>query len=111
VLELGCGTGRVLLPVAAAGLDVVGLDQSPAMLAIARQKLTTLDAETRARVQLIEGDMRSFDLGMDRFRLITIPFRAFCHLLTIPDQQAALLHLPTSDERWDARAQRVRSQP
>ena len=43
VLELGCGTGRVLLPLAAAGIEVVGLDQSPAMLAIPRQKLATLD--------------------------------------------------------------------
>ncbi|MBM4047814.1 MAG: class I SAM-dependent methyltransferase [Planctomycetes bacterium] len=89
VLELGCGTGRVMIPVAEAGIPIVGLDRAPAMLAIARQKVAKLSAETQRRIEIIEGDMRSFTLGR-RFDLITIPFRAFLHLLTSEDQRQAL---------------------
>jgi len=90
VLELGCGTGRILIPTAQAGVDIVGLDRSPDMLSVARDKLATLEPETKSRVRLVEGDMRSFSLG-ERFNLITIPFRAFLHLMTGEDQRAALL--------------------
>jgi ubiquinone/menaquinone biosynthesis C-methylase UbiE len=90
VLELGCGTGRVLFPVAEAGVNVVGLDLSPAMLAVAREKLDSLAPEVKARVTLVEGDMRDFSLGDERFALIYIPFRAFLHLLTVEDQLQAL---------------------
>ncbi|MEW6298568.1 MAG: class I SAM-dependent methyltransferase [Thermodesulfobacteriota bacterium] len=89
VLEIGCGTGRILLPLAEAGVHIVGLDRSPAMLAILRQKLARYSAETQHRVELVEGDMRSLSLGR-RFSLITIPYRAFLHLLTPKDQWQAL---------------------
>lgn len=89
-LELGAGTGRVLIPVAQAGVEVVGLDQSPAMLAVAREKVAGLPPDVQARITLGEGDMRSFDLGADRFALVYIPFRAFLHMLTVEDQLAAL---------------------
>jgi ubiquinone/menaquinone biosynthesis C-methylase UbiE len=89
VLELGCGTGRILLPIAEAGIEVVGLDAAPSMLAIARQKVAALPEETKSRIQLVEGDMRRFDCGR-RFSLILIPFRAFLHLLTAEDQKQAL---------------------
>jgi hypothetical protein len=59
------------------------------MLAIARQKVAGLPEETQKRIQLVEGDMRDFDLGR-RFSLILIPFRAFLHLLTVEDQKQAL---------------------
>lgn len=90
VLELGAGTGRVLIPVAAAGVEIVGLDQSPAMLAVAREKVAGLPPEVQARINLVEGDMRSFDLGEARFSLVYIPFRAFLHMLTVEDQLSAL---------------------
>ena len=89
VLELGCGTGRILIPTAQAGIDIVGLDRAPAMLAIAREKLSELGAETRRRIELVESDMRTFWLGR-RFKLVTIPYRAFLHLLTPEDQRRAL---------------------
>lgn len=75
VLELGCGTGRILAPTAAAGVDITGVDLSPGMLARARGKT---DAE------LIEADMCTVDLGR-RFALITIPFRAIAHLDDMAD--------------------------
>jgi SAM-dependent methyltransferase len=90
VLELGCGTGRITLPIAEAGLRVVGLDASLAMLGRARSKLTHLTDEIRSRVQLVEGDMRDFNLHR-RFKLIIIPYRAFMHLLTPQDQVSALM--------------------
>lgn len=89
VLELGCGTGRVLIPTAQAGIHIVGLERSTDMLALAGEKIAALGAEIESRVRLVEGDMRSFSLG-ERFNLITIPFRAFLHLMTGEDQRAAL---------------------
>ena len=74
VLELGCGTGRILIPTAEAGVEVVGLDASHDMLMIARCKLEVLAPDVRQRAKLVEGDMRHF--AMDRaFSLITIPYR------------------------------------
>jgi len=63
VLEVGCGTGRVLIPTARAGFEIVGLDLSPSMLAVCRESLAQEPAEVQARVELVEGDMRDFDLG------------------------------------------------
>lgn len=89
VLELGCGTGRVLIPIARAGVPITGLDGSSAMLDQCRAKLAAEPAPVRSRVTLHEGDMRDFQLG-GRFALITIPFRPFQHLLTVEDQLACL---------------------
>lgn len=89
VLELGCGTGRVLIPIARAGVAIAGLDGSASMLARCRAKLSTEPADVQSRVALHEGDMRAFDLK-GKFALITIPFRPFQHLLTVEDQLACL---------------------
>jgi SAM-dependent methyltransferase len=89
VLEVGCGTGRVLIPTARAGIDIVGVDASPRMLEILRRRLQQEPSDVQARVRLLEGDMRRF--SVDRhFRLATIPFRPFQHLLTVNDQLACL---------------------
>jgi len=89
VLELGCGSGRVLIPTARAGLEIVGLDSSPSMLAVCRRDLEQATAAVRARASLVEGDMRRFDLGAT-FSLVTLPFRPFQHLVTVEDQLACL---------------------
>jgi SAM-dependent methyltransferase len=89
VLELGCGTGRVLVPTARAGVEIVGLDFSTHMLAVCRERLLAEPAEVRARAALMCGDMRAFSL-LRQFALITIPFRPFQHLLTVEDQIACL---------------------
>jgi SAM-dependent methyltransferase len=89
VLELACGTGRVLLPLARAGHQVTGLDLSPHMLAEARRKLAAEPPEVQARANLIEGTMCRFDLAR-RFALILIPFRAFQALLTREEQRGCL---------------------
>jgi SAM-dependent methyltransferase len=87
ILELGCGTGRALLPLARDGHQVVGVDVSPAMLEIARQKLA---AESLAgRVSLVEQDMRYLDVE-GRFNLIFSAINSFSHLLTTGEQISAL---------------------
>jgi SAM-dependent methyltransferase len=84
VLELGCGTGRVTVPIARAGVEVVGLDRSPAMLALAREKAAGL-----TNLRWVEADMADFVLTQ-RFGLAIIPFRSFCLLLETERQKACL---------------------
>src|ERR1051326_5853005 len=73
-LEIGCGTGRILIPTARAGVTITGLDGSTEMLARARAKLAAEPAPVRQRATLVQADMRDFELGA-RFALITAPFR------------------------------------
>jgi len=89
VLELGCGTGRILLRLAEAGHCVCGLDLSPYMLGRCREKLSRLPMDVQQRVRLIDGDMAAFELE-ETFSLIIIPFRPFQHLLAADDQLACL---------------------
>jgi SAM-dependent methyltransferase len=83
VLELGCGTGRVLGAIAGDGLRCTGIDASPEMLDVLR-------ARVGERIARVHGDMRTFDLGAERFALIFSAFRAFQHLLTVDDQLRCL---------------------
>lgn len=76
ILELGCGTGKLSVPLADAGFSVVGLDSSPALLEFAASKSSD--------VRWVEGDMRSFDLG-ERFALIMLPSNNLGHLHTLED--------------------------
>jgi SAM-dependent methyltransferase len=85
VLEIGVGSGRVAVPVALAGVPVVGVDASPVMLERARQRAGGHAID----LTLLEADMRKLpELG--RFPLITIPFRALLHLRD-DEQRLALL--------------------
>ena len=77
-LDLACGTGRVGRAVAEAGYEVVGIDRSPAMLAIGRRQASK-------RLELREGDIRMFDLGR-QFGLIAVTLNSFMHLLEVEDQ-------------------------
>ena len=95
VLELGCGTGRVAIPIAEAGVDIVGLDSSEAMLDVARRKLRRLDGGGGS-LTLVKADMRNFspDPNVDGgFNLAIIPFRGFLSLLTVEDQMRTLLNV------------------
>lgn len=88
ILELGAGTGRVLVPLAAAGHHIVGLDRSRPMLGVAEAKLAAYPVAA-AHSRLVEGDMTDFDLGQ-RFAQIIVPARAFQHLIAPTGQRAAL---------------------
>lgn len=88
VLELGCGTGRLLLPLAQAGHTVTGIDLSPAQLARARAKLAA--AQAIQRVTLVETDMRSFELPRRDFALAVCMTNTLLHLVS-PEAQLACL--------------------
>lgn len=89
VLEVGCGTGRILIPTAQAGIEITGLDLSSSMLEVCKGRLEQEPDEVRARVQLVQADMRDFDLQAN-FQLATLPFRPFQHLTSTDDQLACL---------------------
>jgi SAM-dependent methyltransferase len=85
VLDVACGTGRILLPLLRAGVDADGLDAFPAMLEGARRKAA---AEGFAPA-LHQAEMREFRLPR-RYARIFIPFNSYVHNLTQEDQIAAL---------------------
>ena len=89
VLEFGCGTGRITLPLARQGVDVTGMDASHSMLEVLRSKLAKEPADARRRTRVVEGDFRTHYLD-DQFSLVVIPFRPMQHMYTTEDQLAAL---------------------
>ncbi len=84
-LELACGTGRLALPVLHRGLKYTGIELSPEYVRVAQKKLATYN--NRARI--VQGDMRSFDLGQ-KYKSIFIGFNSFLHLKTDEDALACL---------------------
>jgi SAM-dependent methyltransferase len=85
ILDVACGTGRIMLPCLKAGVDVDGVDLFPSMLARLRQKASALGFNP----QLHEANMAEFRLAR-RYALIMITFNAFVHNLTTEDQLATL---------------------
>ena len=85
VLDLGCGTGRVLAGLAETGLNLTGIDASDTMLTIANGKLRELEVKARLQRQ----DMRELD-SQGEFDLVICGLDSFGHLLTIEDQQSCL---------------------
>lgn len=88
ILELGCGTGRVTIPMAEASGDfceaVVGLDREPAMLTAAQRKASQFPPAAK-RIRWVQGDMSVWQ-DQEPFDLIVAPCSTLCHLLTIEDQ-------------------------
>jgi SAM-dependent methyltransferase len=89
VLELGCGSGRIAIPLARAGLEVVGVDLWEPMLTAARKRLSAEPPEVQRRVHLEQGDMRRFRPGV-QVACAIIPANTFGVLLTRQEQQRAL---------------------
>jgi len=92
VLEMGCGSGRNLLPIARSGLAVHGIDSSPAMLRALEEKLRLEPPDVRRRVSLTQGDIRSARLD-GHYALVTAPFRVAQHLLHLDDRRAWLCNV------------------
>lgn len=88
VLELGCGTGRVLLPIARESIEIHGVDNSAPMLQILRSRLASEPPEVRKNARLLKGDMRSLRMHK-KFPLILAPFRPMQHMYTPEDQVRA----------------------
>ena len=85
VLELGVGTGRIAVPVAVAGIEVVGVDTSAGMLEVARERAELAGVQ----VDLRQGDMRDPPVEGE-FPLVAIPFRSLLHMETDADRRSAL---------------------
>ena len=89
VLELGCGTGRVTVPVARAGAQVVGIDRSTEMLARGRLRLRRARLQDQAR--LVRGDIRALPFRTrPGFRLVMAPYGILQSLTREADLQATL---------------------
>jgi SAM-dependent methyltransferase len=85
VLELGCGTGRLTLPIAQHGIDIVGADLSRSMLDAARARVAAAEVD----MTFVQADMRHFDLP-GRFSTILIPGNSLLHMLTIEELKQCL---------------------
>ena len=95
-LELGCGTGRVLIPLADAGCHVIGVDGSAALLAIAHRKAagrgcaSQLAADRPLPIRLVQADMKSFQLAQTEVDFVFVVSNTLMHLTTQADQLMAL---------------------
>lgn len=87
ILELACGSGRVLLPLAQDGYEVTGVDTSAQMLDMARQTLQ--EAGVAGQCTLVQQDMCTLELGQ-KFRLAFIALGSFAHITARRRQQQAL---------------------
>ena len=90
ILELMCGTGRLLEPLARAGYHVTGVDVSPQLLSIARHKLA--NAGLQHHVTLVEADVR-LEIPAGPFAMAIVGLNSFMHLETVDDQLAVLRHV------------------
>jgi SAM-dependent methyltransferase len=100
IVELAVGTGRIAVPIARAGIDVIGIDASPGMLAIARAAAD--EAGVSQRVDLRLGDLREPPVDQ-RVPLVICPFRSLLHMETEDEKVRALRaarHLLEPDGRF-----------
>jgi len=87
VLELGCGTGRIALPLGRAGVTLVGIDRSEAMLARARARVKR--SRMAGRVQLVRGDIRHLPFR-NPFAMVMAPYGVLQSLLRERDLATTL---------------------
>ncbi len=83
-LEIGCGTGRIAIPMAMSGAHVIGLDVSKPMLDVCVEKLEMV-GPVPGSLRLLVADMRAFHLEQ-QFDYIAMPYRTFMHCLTQEEQ-------------------------
>jgi SAM-dependent methyltransferase len=87
VVELGVGTGRIAVPIAAAGVPVIGVDSSAGMLDVCRRRAEAAGVERLLDLRL--GDLRDPPVD-EQVRLVICPFRALLHLETDAERRRAL---------------------
>jgi SAM-dependent methyltransferase len=87
VVELACGTGRIAVPIATAGVRVIGIDGSPAMLDVARERARAAGIEEL--LDLRHGDLREPPVA-ERVQLVLVPFRSLLHMTTDAERRRAL---------------------
>jgi len=89
ILEIGCGSGRILLPLAQAGYDMTGIDTSSAMLAACQQHAAT----AKISVTLLQQSMTELALPRHDYRMAFIALGTFQHLATVTDRRETLQRL------------------
>ena len=89
VCELACGAGRLAIPMAEHGIEIVGMDLSATLIQHANERLKSLPARVAQRARFIQGDLRRFNIGK-RFPFIFIFFGGFEHLTERTDQSNSL---------------------
>jgi SAM-dependent methyltransferase len=87
IVELGVGTGRIAVPVAQAGIEVIGVDSSAGMLAVCRER--ACEAGVVELLDLRLGDVAAPPVG-ERVPLVTCPFRSYLHLHSDEERARAL---------------------
>jgi SAM-dependent methyltransferase len=87
VVELGVGTGRIAIPIAADGIPVIGVDSSPGMLEVCAERARIAGVAERLDLRL--GDLRQPPVE-ERVPLVLCPFRAYLHLATDDERVGAL---------------------
>lgn len=90
VLELGCGTGRLSVPLARAGVQIVGIDLSTPMLSRAQRRLARLRGRDAGQLGLVRGDVRHLPFGAARFSMVLAPYGFLQSLLSDRDLEATL---------------------
>jgi SAM-dependent methyltransferase len=90
VLELGAGSGRVTVPLARDGHEVVALDQSRAMIGKLRARVDALPDAVGKRITILEGDLRGFKAPGKKFSLAIAAFNVLEHLYTRGEVDACL---------------------
>ena len=89
MLELACGTGRILLPIARQGIAIHGVDNSAPMLDVLQKNLKREPKDVRELVSIMQGDLRHFRSHRN-YPLVIIPFRPMQHMYSVEDQINAL---------------------
>ena len=92
IVDIGAGTGRVLIHLAQSGYKTLGIDYSEEMLAIARRKLQVLP-DLESNIKLIQADIREY-IDQNQYPLILIPYNGFMHLGEQEDQLKVLQRIP-----------------
>ncbi len=87
VVELGIGTGRIAVPIASEGIRVIGVDSSPGMLEVCRERAES--AGVAGLIELRLGDLRSPRVS-EQVELVLCPFRSYLHLRTDEERLEAL---------------------
>ncbi len=91
LLEIGCGTGRVTLPLAQAGSRITAVDSSPAMLARCRARLASAPARVAQRVTLLQADARALgEKVAPNQAMALVPLNTFAHFARPDDRQRVL---------------------
>jgi len=90
VMELGCGTGRVSIPLARAGIRLVGVDRSEPMLSRARQRITKSPNRLAKSLRLVRCDIRQLPFGDQTFPMVIAPYGILQSLIRPRDLTATL---------------------